>query len=241
MARPRTPLLDRERIATTALQLVAEHGEFSVPQIARALGVQTGSVYHHVDGRAGVVELVRERVCAEISDAPLALEPWDRALEEWARSYRAAFAAYPRAIPLLMTTPVRAPKVLDHYERAVGLLLTAGFGAELVMPLLTGLENLILGSALDLAAPEAMWEPSPRTPLLARALATVGPGRADAAFDLALAAFLAYARTLLDSAREVARAPESGDAPGAGDAPETGDAPGAAPGSAGGATPYAAP
>ncbi|MET8754779.1 TetR/AcrR family transcriptional regulator C-terminal domain-containing protein [Streptomyces sp. NPDC004667] len=197
MARPRTPLLDRERIAAAALQLVAEQGEFSVPQVARALGVQTASLYHHVDGRAGVVELIRERVCAAIDDAALEVEPWDRALERWARSYRAAFAAYPRAIPLLMTTPVRAPKVLAQYERAVALLRAAGFPEERVMPLLTGLENLILGSALDLAAPEAMWEPSARTPLLASALAAGGPHRADTAFDLALAAFLTYARTLL--------------------------------------------
>lgn len=195
------PLLDRERIARTALQLVAEQGEFSVPQIARALGVQTGSVYHHVDGRAGVVELIRELVCERITDEALTLEPWDRALEEWARSYRAAFAAYPRAIPLLMTTPVRAPRVLAHYERAVALLLAAGFGSAQVMPLLTALENLILGSALDLAAPEAMWEPSPQTPLLARALSTVGAGRADAAFELGLAAFLTYARTLRSGAK----------------------------------------
>lgn len=196
MARPRTPLLDRERIAATALQLVAEHGEFSVPQIARALGVQTGSVYHHVDGRAEVVELIRERVCEAITDEPLTLTPWDRALEEWARSYRAAFAAYPRAIPLLMTNPVRAPRVLAHYERAVALLLAADFAEPVVMPLLTALENLILGSALDLAAPEAMWEPTAQTPLLAGALKAVGPGRADAAFDTGLAAFMSYARTV---------------------------------------------
>ncbi|MCP3758048.1 TetR/AcrR family transcriptional regulator C-terminal domain-containing protein [Streptomyces sp. TBY4] len=198
MARPRTPLLDRERIGAAALQLLAEQGEFSVPQIARALGVQTGSLYHHVDGRAGVIELVRERVCAAIDGGTLAApEPWDRALEAWARSYRAAFAAYPRAIPLLMTTPVRAPAVLAQYERAVALLLRAGFAAEQVMPLLTGLENLVLGSALDLAAPDAMWEPTPGTPLLARALAAQGPGRAEAAFEVGLAAFLAYARDLL--------------------------------------------
>ncbi|WP_030156247.1 TetR/AcrR family transcriptional regulator [Streptomyces sp. NRRL S-244] len=196
MARPRTPLLDRERIAATALQLVEEQGEFSVPQIARALGVQTGSVYHHVDGRAGVVELVRELVCDRIAGETLDLEPWDRALEAWARSYRAAFAASPQVIPLLMTTPVRAPRVLAQYERAVAMLLAAGFARGRVMPLLTALENLVLGSALDLAAPEAMWEPSPDTPLLAQALTAVGPGRADAAFDLGLAAFLTYARTL---------------------------------------------
>lgn len=62
------------------------------------------------------------------------------------------------------------------------------------MPLLTGLENLVLGSALDLAAPDAMWEPTPNTPLLAQALAAQGPGRAEAAFEVGLTAFLAYAR-----------------------------------------------
>nr|WP_324290225.1 hypothetical protein [Streptomyces sp. H34-AA3] len=77
-----------------------------------------------------------------------------------------------------------------------------------VMPLLTGLENLVLGSVLDLAAPEAMWEPTARTPPLAGALAAGCPGRADAAFDLALTGFLACARTLLgDGGAGAARRP----------------------------------
>ncbi|MFK0137200.1 TetR/AcrR family transcriptional regulator [Streptomyces murinus] len=198
MGRPRTPLLDRERITTTALQLVDESGDFSVPQIARRLGVQTGSVYHHVDGRDGIVELLRERVASAIETATLDLEPWDTAVEAWARSYRAAFAAHPRAIPLLMTSPVRAPRVLDQYERAVTLLLDAGFAPAGIMALITALENLVLGSALDLAAPETMWELADRaaTPQLAAALAAAGDHRADRAFEVGLAAFMKHARTL---------------------------------------------
>ncbi|MFE0453651.1 TetR/AcrR family transcriptional regulator [Streptomyces sp. NPDC058914] len=198
MGRPRTPLLDRERIGTTALQLIDEQGEFSVPQIARRLGVQTGSVYHHVDGRDGIVELLRERVASAIDPGTLDLAPWDAALEAWARSYRAAFAAHPRAIPLLMTSPVRAPRVLEQYERAVTLLLDAGFPVAEVMPLIIALENLVLGSALDLAAPETMWELSERTPTprLAQALAEVAEDRADRAFEVGLTGFLAHARAL---------------------------------------------
>ncbi|MFE6827755.1 TetR/AcrR family transcriptional regulator [Streptomyces sp. NPDC057690] len=198
MGRPRTPLLDRERITTTALQLVDEQGDFSVPQIARLLGVQTGSVYHHVDGRDGIVELLRERVAAAIDPKTLDATPWDTAMESWARSYRAAFAAHPRAIPLLMTSPVRAPRVLEQYERAVTLLLDAGFAPRSVMPLIIALENLVLGSALDLAAPETMWElteESP-TPHLAEALAAVPEGRADQAFEVGLTALMTHARTL---------------------------------------------
>jgi AcrR family transcriptional regulator len=198
MGRPRTPLLDRERITTTALELVDEQGDFSVPQIAKRLGAQTGSVYHHVDGRDGIVELLRERVASAIDPATLDVTPWDTALEAWARSYRAAFAAHPKAIPLLMTSPVRAPRVLEQYERAVTLLLDAGFAPAEVMPLLIALENLVLGSALDLAAPEAMWELTEEvpTPRLAQALSAVGEGRADRAFEVGLAGYLSHARTL---------------------------------------------
>ncbi|TXS29444.1 TetR/AcrR family transcriptional regulator [Streptomyces sp. ms191] len=205
MGRPRTPLIDRARITTEALRLVDAQGEFSVPQIARALGVQTGSLYHHVDGRSGVVELMRERVADAIDGDTIDLEPWDTAMAAWARSYRSAFAAHPRAIPLLMTSPVRAPKVLAQYERAVGRLLDAGFGTADVMTVLVALENLVLGSALDLAAPETMWElpDDTTTPRLARALAATGPDRADAAFELALEAFLAHCRALLEATEEV--------------------------------------
>ena len=201
MGRPRTPLLDRERITTAALELVDAQGEFSVPQIARRLGVQTGSLYHHVDGRDGIVELLRERVTEAIDATTLDLRPWDTAMADWARSYRAAFAAHPRAIPLLMTNPVRAPRVLEHYERAVTLLLDAGFRTADVMPVIIALENMVLGSALDLAAPEAMWEiaDASATPRLAEALAALGDSRTDRSFDLALEGFLAHARRTLEA------------------------------------------
>lgn len=201
MGRPRTPLLDRARITATALELIDAQGEFSVPQIARRLGVQTGSVYHHVDGRDGIVELIRERVAHGIDSSALDLRPWDTALKAWARSYRAAFAAHPRAVPLLMTNPVRAPRVLGQYEAAVVLLLDSGFAPADVMPVIVALENIALGSALDLAAPEAMWELADETatPRLAEALAASAGNRADRAFEFALEGFLAHARRRLEA------------------------------------------
>ncbi|MFG2889412.1 TetR/AcrR family transcriptional regulator C-terminal domain-containing protein [Streptomyces sp. NPDC048248] len=205
MGRPRKPLLDRARIAATALRLVDEQGEFSVPQIARALGVQTASVYHHVEGRAGVIELLRERVADAIDTSSLDAARWDTALESWARSYRAAFAAHPRAIPLLTTSPVRAPKVIAQYEQAAGLLLDAGFAPSDVIAVIAALENVVLGSALDLAAPETMWETEEAdAPRLAHALAAAGPDRADHAFELSLAGVMERVRAELGKQREPA-------------------------------------
>ncbi|MFM9372463.1 TetR/AcrR family transcriptional regulator [Streptomyces sp. Da 82-17] len=199
MGRPRKALLDRARIGATALQLVDEKGDFTVPEVARRLGVQTASVYHHVDGRAGVVELVRERVVEKLDPDTLGLRPWDRALEAWARSYRAAFAAHPRAIAILMTSPVRAPRVIGQYEQVAGMLVDAGFPEDEVMPVITGLDNIVLGSALDMSAPEVMWvvEDESTAPRLAAAQQATGAARADRAFELTLAGFLAHCRGLL--------------------------------------------
>ncbi|MCG8967527.1 TetR/AcrR family transcriptional regulator [Streptomyces sp. CL12-4] len=215
MARPRKALLDRMRIGRTALELVDETGDFTVPEIARRLGVQTASVYHHVDGRAGVVELLRERVVDGLDPATLDERPWDVALETWAHSYRSAFAAHPRAIPMLMTSPVRAPRVLEHYERVAGLLLDAGFVPESVMPVITGLDNIVLGSALDMSAPEVMWVVGEKAeaPRLALAQAATGPSRADQAFGLTLAGFLAHCRGILAGDRPAAAAGEAGEGP----------------------------
>ncbi|WP_329017815.1 TetR/AcrR family transcriptional regulator C-terminal domain-containing protein [Streptomyces sp. NBC_00690] len=201
MGRPRTPLIDRERITTAALELVDAQGEFSVPQIARKLGVQTGSLYHHVEGRDGIIELMRERVAGAIDTSVLEHSPWDSALVGWARSYRAAFAAHPRVIPLLMASPIRAPRVLEGYEQAVRALLDAGFALPSVLTVITAVENVVLGSALDLAAPETMWELSDddSTPTLARALAAVPAGQSDAAFEMGLNACVEHFRRLLDA------------------------------------------
>ena len=73
------------------------------------------------------------------------------------------------------------------------------------MPVLVALENVVLGSALDLAAPVAMWEITDEsaTPRLARALDAAGDGRADAAFEFALDGFLAHARRGLGATPQV--------------------------------------
>lgn len=200
MGRPRKALLDRTRIGRTALELVDETGDFTVPEVARRLGVQTASVYHHVDGRAGVIELVRDRVAEGLDAHTLDQRPWGVALEAWARSYRAAFAAHPRAIPMLTTSPVRAPRVLQQYERVAALLLDTGFAREVVMPIITGLDNIVLGSALDMSAPEEMWVVGEGVdaPRLTLAQSATGTDRSGQAFELALSGFLARCQGLLE-------------------------------------------
>ena len=193
--RPSKALLDRERIGLAALAVVDETGDFTLPELARRLGVQTASLYHHVEGRAGVIELMRELVSDEMDLVPVDEAAWPDAMAGFFRSYRAAFAAHPRLVPFLATTTVRSPKVIDAYEWMVAGLVEHGVPQEDAMELLTTIENFVIGSALDLAAPDVMWEipDGVEAPRLAAALAAqTDPGRrAEAAFERGLRMLLA--------------------------------------------------
>ncbi|MET8541181.1 TetR/AcrR family transcriptional regulator, partial [Kitasatospora sp. NPDC004799] len=68
MARPRTPLLDRQRIVDTALRLVDEAGDLTIPALAGALKVSPSALYHHVAGRAEIVALMRAELVRTIGE-----------------------------------------------------------------------------------------------------------------------------------------------------------------------------
>ncbi|CAM3723948.1 TetR/AcrR family transcriptional regulator [Tsukamurella ocularis] len=203
VGRPSTPQLDRASIGAAALELVDREGALSMPALARRLGVQVSSLYHHVDGRAGVIGLVRDLVTADIDATCFATEPWDRALATWARTYRTAFAAHPAAVRLLATEPIGGPQNLAMYAAATTALLRAGFPVEKVMGIVVGVENFLLGAALDVSAPDVPIalddDDVAATDDLRRALAAApsGPERPLQAFDLGLAALIEGLRALL--------------------------------------------
>lgn len=193
--RPRKALLDRTRIGEAALALVDQTGDFTLPELARRLGVQPASLYHHVDGRAGVIELLREQVCDAMDAVPLEDDvPWDESLAAYFRSYRDVFAAHPRVVPLLTTATIRSERVISAYDRMIRRLDQAGVPVEQAMTILTALENFVIGSALDLAAPDVMWEipDGVEAPALAAALAAQPSERkrADAVFEQGLTRLL---------------------------------------------------
>jgi AcrR family transcriptional regulator len=200
--RPRTPLLDRRRIGAAALRLADDRGTLTIPALARELGVAPSALYHHVSGRDEIISLMREELALETSpDAWDPAQPWEQALEDWARSYRTAFAGHAGAVPLLATAPLGEPFLYAMYEKVAELLLTVGFAAHQVMPLINAMESFILGSALDLVAPPVLVADVPRetAPHLATALddAPHDHRRADLAFDIGLRALITGFRALL--------------------------------------------
>ncbi|WP_299558005.1 TetR/AcrR family transcriptional regulator C-terminal domain-containing protein [uncultured Mycolicibacterium sp.] len=195
MGRPSVPILSPERIADAALDLVCATGGFTIPELARRLGVSPSSLYNHVSGREEIVELLREKAMSEVSLPDIhADRPWTDIVADIMRSYRRSFARYPRLIPLLTLYAVNSRQAFTMYNAlAETLQRRAGYSPADTLRIITMFDNYVLGSALDLAAPEQPWQTNTYVgPAMAAALATGGakPDRADDAFEFGLAVLL---------------------------------------------------
>jgi AcrR family transcriptional regulator len=199
-------LLDRDKITAAALQLVDRDGDFTMPGLAKHLGVQVSSVYHHVPGgRAELIELVRVHATERIDGSAFDDVPWDEAFPLWARSFLDAFSAHPTAIRLLATEPVRDPSLVAVYGSIASGLRRAGFPDDQILAIIAAAENFFLGAALDSAAPEVMVDVGASEAgedlRAALAAAPTGRERARQAFEVGLAVFIAGLRAKLAAAQ----------------------------------------
>jgi len=189
--------LSRERLITAALDLLDEHGgdALSMRALASRVDRQVSSLYNHVTSRDDLIEAIRARVVAGIDTTAFAEHDWDTALGAWARSYLTAFAAHPNAIQMLANTPIRDASTFDMYERVVAALLAAGWPVSDAVAVMRTVEAHVLGSALDIVAPEDLLDQTsvpPGHPAMHTALdpALDGAFGARRAFELGLAALL---------------------------------------------------
>ncbi|MGY1604233.1 TetR/AcrR family transcriptional regulator [Geodermatophilus sp. SYSU D00815] len=201
MVQRRKRLLDVETILDAALACIDESGRLTMAELAGRLGTSASSVYHHVSGRAAIVELLRERVVAEtMTPVPLDGTDWSGQLAAWMHSYRRALATHPNLIPLLNEHTMTARSVLLGYDRVAALLRDAGVPSAEVVLWLGVLDSYALGAALDLVAPDDVWRSEDGDlPALEEAVRTGprGRARADEAFDLGLGALLTGLRARL--------------------------------------------
>jgi len=193
MPRPSRRLLSVDLITETALRLVDSGGDFTMPGLAEKLRVRPSSLYNHVSGRAEIVELMRAKVMSEIA-VPVAAGDWSETVTRLAREYRRSYAKHPRLIPLLTAQTVRTSVAFEMYNALAQAFTDGGFSPAEVLHGITALDSFVLGSALDLAAPEVVWASAPEANEAMRAaLATSvrNPARADAAFAFGLRALIA--------------------------------------------------
>lgn len=96
--------LTRDRILRTALELVDAHGlaALNMRRLARELGVDPMSIYHHLPNKAAIVSGLVHEVFAEMR-LPEPVGTWEDQVRAWVRAYRDLTRAHPNLVLQIVT------------------------------------------------------------------------------------------------------------------------------------------
>ncbi|MEI5010238.1 TetR/AcrR family transcriptional regulator [Streptomyces sp. NPDC087659] len=153
MARPRKPLLSRDRIVGAASALVDAEGldAVSTRRLAAELGVSGPSLYNHFRNKDEILDAVADAVSAKVDLSMFdASDPrdWRTALHDWAVSYRAALTEHPNVVPVLARGPGRRPAGLKVADAVFGAMVRAGWPPVRATHIGALMRYFITGSAL---------------------------------------------------------------------------------------------
>ncbi|MFC4128628.1 TetR/AcrR family transcriptional regulator [Nocardia rhizosphaerae] len=198
MARPRVPLLSRERIRDAALTLIDRDGlaELSMRKLAAELGVQAASLYGHYPNKDDLFDDLATGIMSHVDTSAFDTEPWDLALAAWARSYRSALVAHPNFVPYLAAGPGRRAENLRAADAVHGGLVGAGWPPRYATMIGAATRYLVMGSTVGSFAggfADDVQVYRDRYPHLNQAhlLRAVADEIDDDSFELALTAFIA--------------------------------------------------
>jgi AcrR family transcriptional regulator len=149
MARPRTPLLNRELIRDTALELIDADGlaALSMRRLAQELGVQAASLYSHYPTKDDVLDAVANLLTQQVDTSGFRGGDWKRGLTRWARSYRAALSEHPNAVPIVASGAGRRDEFLAMADAVHGGLVGAGWPPRYATMIAGSVKYLVIGAA----------------------------------------------------------------------------------------------
>jgi AcrR family transcriptional regulator len=150
MGRPRTPVLNRERIHAGALRIVDADGldGLSMRKLAAELGVRAPSLYGHVASKEELLHSVANEVMSQVDTSGFATGDWQLGLRVWARSYRDALATHPNLVPFLAYGPARREASLKAADAVHGGLVSAGWPPRYATMIGASTKYLVVGAAM---------------------------------------------------------------------------------------------
>ncbi|MFD0024789.1 TetR/AcrR family transcriptional regulator [Streptomyces sp. NPDC058382] len=127
--------LDRARIAAAAVALVDRDGleSFGVRRLATELEVDPMSIYHHIKGKAALLDAMSEAVLAEV--APPTDDDthgWEGIARRTAHGYREMAYRHPRVFPLLVTRAQTSPVAVSALEELTAAMRADGLPDQTV-------------------------------------------------------------------------------------------------------------
>lgn len=147
---PKRPPLTAQRIIEAAAA-VADRGGLeavSMRNVAKELGVEAMSLYHHVADKESLLDGLADWIVEQI-ELPEVTDPWRAAMSARAHSAHDVLSAHPWAITLIESRPAPGLPLLRHHDRIVGCLLESGFSAALATHAFSAIDAYVYGFTLS--------------------------------------------------------------------------------------------
>ncbi|WP_174187466.1 TetR family transcriptional regulator [Nocardia barduliensis] len=180
MARPAKPLISRETAVQASIDIIDSEGleAFSLPRLAKYLGVRAPSLYYHFADKNEILTEVAHYIAGTSVSRPRRRPgpDWPEYFVTLALNWRQSILQHRNAATVLLQHLPR-DLFIGTYEDTARFLLDSGVPTELHVRILDGMETLAIGAVLM----EAVRGPSTRStifpnvdpeaqPLLAEAL-----------------------------------------------------------------------
>jgi len=154
MGRPSEPIIDVARVVEEALTMIDEGGlkALSMRGLGRRIGINPASLYHHFHNKDDLLESVRAEIFRRIKlPARMGSKSWDEQLIILGKTFRATLTDHPNAMNLVAASNPARMRLMGHplYEGVLKSLLEAGFDETQAAYLLTGVEIMSIGSAMQ--------------------------------------------------------------------------------------------
>ena len=159
MAR-KTGKLTRSRVLEAAMDLADRDGlaGLSMRRLAREVGVEAMSLYHHLPGKEGLLDGLAEALAKEIAEAVAARPPeltidWKSDLRSRCMAARTVVLRHPWT-PALFAARRSVPFAMYQYvDRIIELMVEAGFSYRIAHRALHALGSLMFGFAQEMFSP----------------------------------------------------------------------------------------
>jgi AcrR family transcriptional regulator len=146
---PVRPALSRDRVVEAASRVADSGGLTSVSMrnVAKELGVEAMSLYHHIAGKDALLDALADRIFAAI-ELPDVDDPWRPAMTARAASARAVLSAHPWGLGLIESRRNPGPALLRHHDAVLGCLRRGGFSVALAAHAFSVIDAYVHGFVL---------------------------------------------------------------------------------------------
>ena len=142
--------VNRERTLEVALAVADGEGIEAVTmrRLARELGVEAASLYHHVNGKDQILDGLVEVVSAEI-ELPKPSADWREAVSRRAYHTRAGLLRHPWAVSLMASRTSPGPATLGLLEAGIRCFREGGFSVPMAAHAISTVDSYVHGFVLQ--------------------------------------------------------------------------------------------